>query len=72
MFETMSIEELETLAVTGQWPYRPEPAPGTSRLDSMDRVSLRKLWQKDRRQFAGRSGDELEFFAIHGYWRWRA
>lgn len=33
----------------------------------MDRARL-KLWKEDLKNVAGRSGDELEFYAIHGYW----
>jgi hypothetical protein len=68
IFEKMSVEELETLALTGQWPDRPEPAPETTSLDTMNRSDLIKLWRKDLQKLAGRSGDELEFFAIHGHW----
>jgi len=68
MFETMSVEELETLAATGQWADRPDPAPGTSRLDTLDRPSLIKLWRKDLETFGGRNSDELEFYALHGHW----
>jgi len=68
MFATMSIEELETLAATGHWPDRPEPAPGASRLDTMDRLSLLNLWTEDQRLLAGRNSDELGFYAIHGHW----
>ena len=68
MFEAMSIEELETLAVTGHWPDRPEPGPGASKLDEMNREDLIKLWKEALRQFAGRNGDEMEFYAIHGHW----
>jgi hypothetical protein len=68
MFETMSIEELETLASTGQWPERPEPAPGASPVDAMGRSNLRKLWKQDLEKFAGRNSGELEFYALHGHW----
>jgi hypothetical protein len=66
--ETMSVDELERFAETGQWPDQPEPALGTSRFDSMDRTSLIKLWKEDLELFAGRSSDELEFYALHGHW----
>jgi hypothetical protein len=68
MFEGMSIEELETFAVTGQWPVRPQPAPGTCSLDAMDWGSLRKLWKADRQKFEGRSRNEFDVYAIHGHW----
>jgi len=66
--EAMSVDELELLAATGQRPDRPEPALGTSRFDSMDRASLIKLWKEDLESFAGRSSDELGFYAVHGHW----
>src|SRR5215467_11852359 len=47
---------------------RPERALWTSRFDSMDRASLIKLWKEDLETFAGRSSDELEFYAVHGHW----
>ena len=68
MLETMTVEELEAFALTGQWPERPEPTLGTSRLDSMDRSGLIKLWKEDLEMFAGRNGEELEFYAVHGHW----
>lgn len=68
IMEAMSVDELKQFAATGQWPDRPEPAPGASTLDTMDRSELIKLWQEDLRDFAGRNSEELEFFAVHGYW----
>ena len=68
MLESMSEEELQTLAVTGQWPDRPEPAPGTSSLDDMSRQDLIKLWKDALRRFAGRNSKEMEFYALHGHW----
>lgn len=68
MFEAMTADELDALAVTGRWPDRPEPAPGTSRFDTMSEADVRNLWNKHRRRFAGRSAAELEMFAVHGHW----
>ena len=68
MLESMSEGELEVLAATGQWPDRPEPAPGMSHLDTMDRLGLIKLWREDLRRFAGHNSEELEFYALHGHW----
>jgi hypothetical protein len=34
----------------------------------MDRPSLIKLWKKDLQEFAGRTREELEFYAINGHW----
>ena len=68
MLESMSEEELEALAATGEWPDRPEPAPGMSRLDTMDRLDLIKLWKENLRRFVGRNSEEMEFYALHGHW----
>lgn len=68
MHAEMTVEELETLAMTGQWPNRPEPPFGSSRFDSMDRPSLTRLCKEDLEAFVGRSSDELEFYALHGHW----
>lgn len=68
MIEHMSLDELEALSSHGQWPDRPEPAPGMSRLDAMDRLSLITLWKKDEQNLIGRNGKEKEYFAIHGHW----
>jgi hypothetical protein len=68
MLKDMTDEELKCLAVSGQWPNRSEPAPGTSPLDSMDRPALIKLWKESLQLFAGRTRGELEFFAVNGYW----
>jgi hypothetical protein len=68
IFETMTVEELEAFAITGIRDDRPEPAFGSSRLDSMDRASLEKLYGKYVAALGGRNSAELEFFAIHGYW----
>ena len=68
LFATMTADELEEYALTGQWQDRPEPAFGMSPFDSMDRASLIKLWKEDLEKFDGRSGSELEFYAVHGHW----
>lgn len=68
MLESMSEAELQTLAVTGQWPDRPEPAPGASSLDDMSRQDLIKMWKEALRRFAGRNSEDMEFYALHGHW----
>jgi hypothetical protein len=68
MLKDMSDKELECLAESGQWPSRPEPAPGASPLDSMDRPALIKLWKESLQFFAGRTRSELEFYVVNGYW----
>jgi hypothetical protein len=55
MLETMTVEELDVYVATGQWPDRPDPVPGASRLDAMDRGGLVKLWKEDLRQFSAAS-----------------
>lgn len=68
MIEHFTLDELEAVASTGQWPDRPEPAPGMSSLDKMDRASLIKLWKEDQQKFEGRNREQMLFFAIHGHW----
>ncbi len=46
MLESMSMEELGQYIRTGTWPERPDPPPGASRLDKMDRQSLLKEWRE--------------------------
>ena len=47
----------------------PEPIPNRpSRFDTMDRKTLSKLWEENERIFAGRSPEELEYFAENGHW----
>lgn len=59
-------EELETCASGGGFP---DPAPNRpSSLDTFDRKSLLKLWETDKLKFAGRSHEELEFYADNGSW----
>ena len=68
IFETMTADELDAFAITGIWIDRSEPPLGTSRLDSMDRASLVRLWEEDQARFEGRDSSELEFYAVHGCW----
>ena len=56
------------LLLTHRLPDRPEPAPGTSRLDAMDRDQLMKLRKEDEKWRAGRNISDLDFFALHGHW----
>jgi hypothetical protein len=67
--ESLTEEQLEVLTVTGRLPPEvPEPPPGTSRLDKLDRKSLIKLREEDERAWTGRSYEELDFFTHHGHW----
>jgi hypothetical protein len=66
--DSFSIEELEVMKITGQFPERPEPAPGMSPLDNMAREELQRLWKEDQQTWAGRNREELRFFVLHGHW----
>ena len=59
MLETMTIEELDVFVATGRWPDRPDPVPGTSPLDAMDRAGLVKLWKEDIRKYADAASNFL-------------
>src|SRR5215469_3479137 len=64
---TLTLEELETWASGGSLP---DPIPNRpSSLDTMDRKSLRKLWEEDELRFRGRSKEEQEFYADNGFWQ---
>src|SRR5262245_35071757 len=64
--ETLTLEELETFASGGGLP---DPIPNrSSRLDTMDRKRLRKLWEEDELKLGGRSKEELEFYADNRVW----
>ena len=63
---TLTLEELETWASIGGLP---DPIPNRpSSLDTIDRKSLRKLWEEDELRFQGRSKEEHEFYADNGVW----
>ena len=63
---TLTLEELETWVSGGGLP---DPIPNRpSSLDTMDRKSLRKLWEEDELRFRGRSKEEQEFYADNGFW----
>ena len=64
----MGEDELEHLATTGEWPNRPDPLPGTSRLDKMSRKELLELWKEDDEEFAGKNQEQLDFFVRHSHW----
>jgi hypothetical protein len=72
-FESLSEEQLETLAVLVFWPgpQPPEPARGTSRMDSLNRKELLRMFEDHERwsaKFASRSDEQKEFFCTHGHW----
>jgi hypothetical protein len=60
MIEAMTIEELMTYQATGRWPDRSEPAPGSCSLDAMDRESVRKLFEKERKRYDAHNAHEVE------------
>jgi hypothetical protein len=68
ILESMGEDELEYGANTGEWPNRPDPLPGTSRLDKMNRKELLELWKEDEEEFAGKNQEQLDFFVRHGHW----
>ena len=65
-YETLTDEELEKCAAGGSLPDLVPNRP--SRLDTLDRKSLLKLWEKDQLTFGGRTHEELEFYAENGFW----
>ena len=67
MLESMSVEELDQFILTSKWPARPDPPPGASRLDKMDRQSLLKEWKEKQEELDWRN-DRHHFFAEHGHW----
>ena len=63
--DTLTLEELETWT-SGRG--LPDPVPNRpSSFDTMERESLRKLWEEDERRFAGRSKEEQEFYVNNGF-----
>jgi len=63
---------LEVWTTTTQCPERPEPLPGMSPIDNMEREDLRKLWKEEQQEWAGRNREDLAFFCLHGHWPERA
>jgi hypothetical protein len=68
IWESMTDDELEHGAATGELPNRPDPLPGTSRLDRMSRKELLELWKEDEEKFIGKNQEEIEFFVRHHHW----
>ena len=68
--ESLTIEQLEAYSMSdGILPDPfPDPPPGSTSLDKLDRTALIKLWEENQRWGAGRTSAELEFFAEHGHW----
>jgi hypothetical protein len=75
--ESLTAEQLQELALHSRFPEPlPEPLPkGTSRLDGLNRKTLRKLWEESERKIArivhqmkGRSRDEHRFYLDHEHW----
>lgn len=68
--ESLSDSQIEDY-INNLRPPDPLPAPlpfGRSRLDTLDRKSLVKLWRESERKWAGRDRDELDFYTSHGHW----
>lgn len=68
MLEALSVEELKEYVSTGNLPERPDPMPGESRFDGMDRRSLLNLWKEREKDHEGRNREQLRFYALHGHW----
>jgi hypothetical protein len=66
--ESLAINDLEMWAATGKRPERPEPTPGMSPIDNMEREQLVKMWKEDQNKFAWRNCAELAYFTLHGHW----
>jgi len=75
--EGLTDEQLEDIELYWRFPEPlPEPLPrGASRLDSLDRKNLLKLWEAEERAIAcgikemnGRSTDELKYEIEHEHW----
>ncbi len=65
-YASLTLEELETSASGGALP---DPIPNRpSSLDTLDRKSLLKLWEEDKRIFRGRSQLDREYYADTGVW----
>ncbi len=65
--DSLNADELERHARDGR---PPEPIPNRpSSLDRLDRKSLLKLWEEEELKFGGRSHEELDFYAEHGFWQ---
>jgi hypothetical protein len=63
---TLTLEEIDTYLREGMIP---DPTPNRpSRLDTLDRKSLLKLWEEDEQIFWGRTQEELKFYTENGFW----
>jgi len=63
---TLTLEELETYISGGGFP---DPIPNRpSRLDTLDRKSLLRLWEEEEQLLGGRSAEDLEYFTTNGIW----
>lgn len=67
--DSLSMDDLEMWSATGQCPERPEPLPGMSPIDNMERGDLQKLRKEDEQCWVGRSREDLAFFCLHGHWQ---
>ena len=68
IIENMTDDELEHMAATGEWPNRPDPLPGSSRLDRMSRKELIELWKENQDRFVGRNQGQLAFYIRRRHW----
>jgi hypothetical protein len=47
ILEDASVDELSKITARRGFPDRPEPVPGASRLDTLDRKTLLKTWSRE-------------------------
>lgn len=66
LFNTMTVDELETFAAGGNLPETLLNRPSKS--DKLDRKSLFKRWKEADRILGDRSREELECYAKSGLW----
>lgn len=65
--DSLNADELERYTRDGR---PPEPIPNRpSSLDRLDRETLARLWEENEHVFGGRSHEEQDFYAEHGFWQ---
>lgn len=66
LFDILSEDELERYGRDGKLS---EPVSNrTSRLDTLDRKSLLRLWEEEEQVLGGRSAEDLEYLTKNGIW----
>jgi hypothetical protein len=62
LIENTSEQELEEYCRTGAYSPRLDPPPGASRLDTLDRATLLRLWKQSEQTWRGRNREDLVFW----------